>query len=241
MSALEAATLPATDVITDPASLAGLQPRRGGVGAVRDAARRRATDQCGRDPGGGAVVRGAPGADRAAWRRDGSVRRRERDRRFGDHQLRADERDPADRPRGAARGRAARCDQRRPAGRGRRTRPLVPARSRQLAVVDHRRQRRHQRRRRLLRQVRRHPRLRPGARGGHRHRRAGPAGPADREGCRRLRPGRTAGRLRGHPRVWSPRSPYGCVPPRLPSTRWSASSTPWSPPARRWRRSRGPE
>ena len=50
--------------------------------------------------------------------------------------------------------------QRRPQGRGRRARPVVPARSGERAVVDHRRQRRDQRGRAVLPQVRRHARLR---------------------------------------------------------------------------------
>ena len=62
---------------------------------------------------------------------------------------------------------------------------MVPAGPGQRAVVDDRRQRRHQRRRPVLRQVRRHARLRARPRGRHRHRRARPARPAHREGRRR--------------------------------------------------------
>ena len=56
--------------------------------------------------------------------------------------------------------------------RVRRARPLVPAGPGERAVVDHRRQRRHQRRRPVLREVRRHPRLRARHGGGRRPRRA---------------------------------------------------------------------
>ena len=90
--------------------------------------------------------------------------------------------DPRDRPRQPGRRRPARRRQRRPQGGRGRARPLVPAGPGERAVVDDRRQRRHQRRRPVLPEVRRHPRLRARARGGGRRpgrrtaRRSGSAG-----------------------------------------------------------------
>ena len=115
--------------------------------------------------------------------------------------------------------------QRPPPRRGRRAGPLVPAGPGQLALVDHRRQRRHERRRRLLREVRRDRRLRPRAPGGHRARaswsgsdagppRASPATTSPR--CSSARRARSAS---------SPRSPSGCGRRGRRSTPSSATST----------------
>ena len=109
--------LPAADVITNPALDAALQPRRGGVGAVRDAGWPSYDRPLRRRPRRSCDGASSTGCRCAARRRDRAVRRCERHRRRGDHQLRADGRDPADRSGRTARGRAARGDQRRPAGR----------------------------------------------------------------------------------------------------------------------------
>ena len=112
---------------------------------------------------------------------------------------------------------------------------VVPAGPGQRALVDHRRQRGHQRRRPVLREVRGDPRLRAGAGGGDRGRRGGAGRAAHREGRGRLRPGRAAGRLRGHPgrdhRDHRAAAPAAQRPRRAP---WSGSSTRWPRPATRW-------
>ena len=100
---------------------------------------------------------------------------------------------------------AARRRQRRPQGGRRRARPLVPAGPGERALVDHRRQRRHQRRRAVLPEVRRHPRLRaraarPSSAARPAYGTVGAARPPDHQGRRGLRPGRPDGRLRGHAR-----------------------------------------
>ena len=96
----------------------------------------------------------------------------------------------------------------------RRARPLVPAGPGQLALVDDRRQRRHQRRRAVLRQVRRHPRLRARPGGRHRHRRArsGSAAAPPRASPATTWPGCSSAPRA--PSGWSPRSPCGCARPR---------------------------
>ena len=68
--------------------------------------------------------------------------------------------------------RAARRGEQRPEGGRGRPRPVVPARPGKRALVDDRRQRRHQRRGPVLPEVRRHPRLRARAARGHRRGRA---------------------------------------------------------------------
>ena len=88
--------------------------------------------------------------------------------------------------------------------------PLLPARPRELGVLHHRRQRRHQRRRPVLREVRRHRRLRPRPPGGAPRRRGDPHRPPHRQGRGRPRPHRPVRRLRGHPR----RGHRGHHPPR---------------------------
>ena len=221
-----------------PGVTRGLQPRRGGVGAVR-AAR---SPSYGRPRGREVQARGAAGASstgcRSCPRGAGTGLSGGANAIDGLRWIISFERMNAilrDRPGRAARGRAARRGQRRPARGRRRARTLVPAGPGQLAVVDHRRQRRHQRRRGLLREVRRHPRLRPRAA------RSSPA-PASWSGSAarppRASPATTwpaAGRLGGHPRDGH-RDHRPAASRPAASTRWSASSTPWSPPARRWRR-----
>ena len=170
------------------------------MGRVRPRPRRRPTagDRGGRRHGRGLCP--ARGAGRAPRSRDGPVGRCERGR--GRHRAvhRADAPHRRDRRRRAARGRAAGRGQRRAARRGRRARPLVPARPRERPLVDDRRERRHQRRRPVLRQVRRHARLCARPRGRHGVRRGRATGPAHRQGRGGLRPGRADGRLGGHAR-----------------------------------------
>ena len=115
-------------------------------------------------------------------------------------ELRADGPDSRNRP-GRAAGRGAAGGDQRPAAGGLcRAGALVPAGPGQLALVHPRRQRGHQRRWSVLREVRRDRRLRPGARGGHRDGRARAARSADGERGRRVRPEVAPGRLRGHAR-----------------------------------------
>ena len=81
-----------------------------------------------------------------------------------------------------------------------RTGPLLPAGPRLLGVLHDRRQRGHQRRRHVLRQVRRDHRVRARPGGGARLRRGAAHRPAYRQGRRRLRPDPAVRRLGGHPR-----------------------------------------
>ena len=141
---------------------------------------------------------------RAARRRHRPVRRRERRRRLRRARPVADDRGQGGRPRQPRLRRRAGHRQRRPQGGRGRAGAVVPARPGQRAVVDDRRQRRHQRRRAVLREVRRDPRLRarPARRDGRsgRLRQRRHPRPAYGEGRGGLRPDRADGRLRGHPR-----------------------------------------
>ncbi len=236
----------------DPGRPAGHRPRRGRLAVPRRG--RVGPGRCGRGGAAGAHrgrgrarrarLRRPRGARRAPRRRHRPVRRRQRRRRLRRARPVPDERGPRDRPRQPDRGRRAGHRQRRPQGGRRRARPLVPARPGQRALVDHRRQRRHQRRRPVLREVRRDPRLRARPAGGHgragglRQRRA--PGPAYGEGRGRLRPHRADGRLRGHPRRGH-RGDAAPAPRALPErrARSSAPSRASSTPVVRWPRSPG--
>ena len=96
----------------------------------------------------------------------------------------------------------------------------------------HRRQRRDQRRRPVLRQVRRHRRLRPGAAGRAGRRRGDPDRPPHGQGRRRARPHRALRRVRGHPRGRHRGDRCGSCRRRTPrSPRWRPS-TPSTPASR---------
>ncbi len=174
------------------------------MGGGGHAGRRGPGEVGGRGAGGGAGGRRAPGADRAQGRRHRTVRWRQRDRRLPAGGPVADDGDPRRRPGQPDLRRAARDRQQRPEGRAGGAGALVPAGSRERALVHHRRQRRDQRRWPVLPEVRGHPRLRAraarggGRSGGLRHRR--PAGPPDHQRRCRIRHRRPDGRIRGHPR-----------------------------------------
>lgn len=140
--------------------------------------------------------------------------------------------DPGGQRRRPDRRRRARCGQRRPLARRRRTGPVLPARPLQLGTVHHRRQHRHRVRRPVLRQVRGHRRIRPRPRRGPRRR----AAAAHRlYAPPRASPGTTSPACSSAPRAASASSsrPYSrCVPRRPGSSRSPPSSPRPRPPAR---------
>ena len=142
-----------------------------------------------------------------------------------------------DQPAGAVGGGPAGRGQRRPSRGGGRARTVVPTRPRELAVVHARRQRRHERRRRVLRQVRRHPRVRARTRGGDRLGGGGAHRAPDRQGRRRVRPGRACSSGPRAPWASSPRSPSASAACPARRSRWRVSSPRWWPPATRCARS----
>jgi hypothetical protein len=174
--------------------------RRGGMGGIRLPAGGGASPQHGRGAAGDPVLPGEPGGVGASRSGNGTVRRRQRDRVVRGAVDGGDELGPGDRLRGAARRGAARCGQRRPAQGLRRTRPLVPTRPGERAMVDPRWERGHERGRPVLREVRRHGRLRARAGSRDRSRRDRPARTAHRQGSGGLRPVLPDGRLGGNPR-----------------------------------------
>ena len=133
--------------------------------------------------------------------------------------------DPATRTAVVEPGRAQRRGE---AGR-RRARPLVPARPVVVRDLLDRRQRRHQRRRPVLREVRRHHRLRARPDRRARRRDRGRARRAAAQGRRRAVADQALRRQRGHPRDHHPRrapaGPGACAR-RRPWSRRSPRSTP---------------
>ena len=189
-----AADLPGLDLIVDPDVLDSLShddAEWAPAGKPIAAIRARTTEEVQHDRRRVRRPRHPGGPARGGHR---PVRRRQRRRRLPHPRPVQDEPDPGDRPGQHDRGGPAGRRQRRPEGGGGRARPLVSARPGQRALVDHRRQRRHQRRRPVLPEIRRDPRLRArpaGRRGrpGGRLRYGGAARPPHHQGRGRLRPG----------------------------------------------------
>ena len=157
-------------------------------------------------PGRGALGRTAPGAGRAARRGQRTVRGIECGRRRNRAQPRTDARG-RDRPGLPGRGRRAGCVQRRGQGGCRRARTVVPARPVVVRDLLHRRQRGHQRRGAVLREVRRDHRLRPRPRHRACRRDAGDAGRKADQGRGRAQPGQAVRRQRRHARDRDPGHP----------------------------------